>query len=109
MPRPDRTTLAPLDVACTMRDRRRPNASPRLNTSRRVQAACGGLPVLVAIPLPASAHSLGGLSTLPAPLTYFLAGVATLLIASFAVLTVRWPNARWQEAATIRPIKVPGW
>jgi hypothetical protein len=77
--------------------------------ARRTLLAGSGLLVSLSIPLPASAHSLGGLSNLPAPLTYFLAGVATALIAAFVVLTIRWPEPRWQAEPAIKPIKVPGW
>ena len=91
-----------------MPHREQSNARPR-PTLRRVLALGGALSVLIAIPLPARAHSVGGLSNLPAPLSYFLAGIATLLIATFAVLTVRWPRPRWQDEPTITPIKVPGW
>jgi hypothetical protein len=93
-----------------MPDRKPPlaRARPR-STPRRLLAVGGALSVLFAIPLPAPAHSVGGLSNLPAPLSYFLAGIATLLIATFAVLTVRWPRPRWQEEPTIRSIKIPGW
>jgi hypothetical protein len=93
-----------------MPDRDPPNVRARPRSKpRRLLAVGGALSVLVAIPLPAPAHSVGGLSNLPAPLSYFLAGIATLLIATFAVLTVRWPRPRWQDEPPIRPIKIPGW
>ena len=76
---------------------------------RRLQTIGLCAVALVAVPLPARAHGVGGLSNLPAPLSFFLAGVATVLIVSFAQLTLRWPNPRWQVEAPIRPIKVPGW
>jgi hypothetical protein len=69
----------------------------------------GSVGTVVSIPVPASAHSLGGLANLPAPLSYFLAGVATVLIAGFVVLTAWWPRPRWQDKPTIRRIRVPGW
>ncbi len=89
-------------------------SSPPLKTRCLGRPACvlvlvTGVLTLVTIPRPALAHSLGGLSSLPAPLTYFLAGVATVLIASSAVLTLFWRQARWQDGSRLRPFRVPGW
>lgn len=64
---------------------------------------------VVSIPVPASAHTLGGLSNLPGPLSYFLAGVATVLITGSILLSARWPRPRWHAEAPTRAIKVPGW
>jgi hypothetical protein len=64
---------------------------------------------VVSLPLPAAAHTLGGLNSLPAPLSYFLAGVATLLIAGFVLLAARWPSPRWQSGTKIKAIRIPGW
>ncbi len=63
----------------------------------------------LALALPASAHGIGGRSDLPVPLTYFLAGAATVLIVTFAGLSVLWPKPRLQQPPRIRPIKIPGW
>lgn len=81
----------------------------RLTTPSRVLLASLALGVMLSVPLPAAAHNLGGLSILPAPLSYFLAGVTTVMIAAFVVLTVRWPSPRWQAEPAIKPIRLPGW
>lgn len=88
----------------------RPHLGPRRSTSpgRLLVAGCG-LVAVVSLPLPAAAHTIGGLSNLPAPLSYFLAGVATVLITAFVLLTARWPSSRWQSGTPIRSIKAPGW
>lgn len=89
----------------------RPPSHARRTRRRASRAllAGGGIAAFLSIPLPASAHNLGGLSNLPAPVTYFVAGIATVLIAGFVVLTIRWPTPRWQHEPAIKPIKVPGW
>ncbi len=105
-----RTVLPDLDVRCTMRDTKRGQAiSPRRSGVGRAVLSGGVVIAILSIPTPALAHSLGGLSNLPAPLTYFVAGVATLLIASFGALTLLWPYARWQGAGPITRWKSPGW
>ena len=91
-----------------------PGSGVPLKTRCLGRATCvlvlvAGVLILVTIPRPALAHSLGGLSSLPAPLSYFLAGVATVLIATSALLTVFWRQARWQDGPTLRPFRVPGW
>ena len=83
-----------------------PSYRPRL--TRKALAGCA-LGVLLSLPLPAAAHTLGGRSSLPAPLSYFLAGVATLLVIGFVVLAAGWPRSRWQSGTQIRAIAVPGW
>jgi hypothetical protein len=77
--------------------------------NRILPAVCGLVVVVVSIPVPAGAHTLGGLSNLPAPLSYFLAGVATFLIAGSMLLSARWTRPRWQAEAPTIEINIPGW
>ena len=53
--------------------------------------------VVVAAPLPALAHGLGGRSDLPVPLEYFLVGALVVLLLSFGALAVLWPEPRLQD------------
>ena len=76
---------------------------------RRLGVGSAAATALVAIPLPALAHGIGGRSDLPVPLTYFLAGAATILILTFAALGVLWPKPRFQHPPQLRPIRFPGW
>ena len=86
-----------------------PSIPKRLGNTGQAIFFAGVVLVILSIPTPALAHSLGGLSNLPLPLTYFVAGVATLLIAGFAVLRLRWPDPRWQRVSPITRWEVPGW
>lgn len=76
---------------------------------RKLLALSGLVLVVVSTPIPAAAHTLGGLSNLPAPLSYFLAGGATVLIICSILLSARWPSPRWRAEAPAREIKIPGW
>ena len=102
----DRTAPACNDVALAM-PTTPTDEGPR--PSRIVPAVCGLVVVVVSIPVPAAAHTLGGLSNLPAPLSYFLAGMATILITSSILLSARWPGPRWQAEAPTMEINLPGW
>ncbi len=53
---------------------------------------------------PALAHGIGGRSDLPVPLSYFLAGAAAVLILSFLVLAVLWPQPRLQGGPARRAL-----
>ena len=48
------------------------------------------------IPLPSSAHGIGGRQDLPVPLELFLIGAASVLVVSFVALAVLWPRPRLQ-------------
>lgn len=78
-------------------------------TVRRLWVGSAALAAIVAIPIPALAHGIGGRSDLPVPLTYFLAGAATVLIVTFAGLGVLWPKPRLQQPPQLRRIGFPGW
>ncbi|HJR88240.1 MAG TPA: hypothetical protein VJ930_11365 [Acidimicrobiia bacterium] len=65
--------------------------------------------LLIAIPLPALAHGLGGRSDLPVPLGYAVAGALTVLVLTFVALVRLWPEPRMQEPPVLRPIRFPGW
>ena len=53
--------------------------------------------VLLALPVPAWAHGIGGRSDLPLPLEVFLVGGGVILVVTFVGLSLLWPEARWQE------------
>jgi hypothetical protein len=74
-----------------------------------VIASIGVIAVVVVWPARAMAHGIGGRSDLPVPLSYFLAGSATVLIVTFASLAVLWPRPRLQQEPVLRPIRIPGW
>ena len=60
--------------------------------------------LLVVAPAPAVAHGIGGRADLPVPLSYFAIGASAAVVISFMALAVLWPNARLQEAPTLRRI-----
>jgi len=78
---------------------------------RRVAAVAAGVVCLVALPLPALAHGIGGRSDLPVPLEFFLFGAAAVLLVSFGALAVLWPTPRFQQGPrfTGPGRAVPGW
>ena len=98
---------APGDVPCRVPASKRTVVGPTRTGRAGIVAAL--TLVLVSSSRPALAHGVGGLSTLPAPLSFFLAGVATLLVVLFAGLAVWWPLPRWQEKPAVKAIRVPGW
>ncbi len=68
---------------------------------------------LVAIPLPARAHGIGGRADLPVPIEFFLYGAGVVLILSFIALALLWPEPRMQDGPRSkvmadRPIGWPG-
>jgi hypothetical protein len=65
---------------------------------RRLKLVLSLVGVIVAIPLPASAHGFGGRLDLPMPLGVFVVATALVLVATFVVVSLRWPTARMQEA-----------
>lgn len=78
---------------------------------RRVGLVAGAALCLVALPLPASAHGLGGRSDLPVPVEYFLVGAAVVLLLSFGTLAVLWPTPRLQDGPQLsgRGLTAPRW
>lgn len=58
--------------------------------------------VVLAIPMPAFAHGLGGRSDLPVPLEYFLVGAFVVLLVSFGALAVLWSQPRLQGGPCYR-------
>lgn len=67
--------------------------------------------LLLAIPVPAWGHGIGGRSDLPLPLEVFLVGGGVILIVTFVALSVLWPEARWQQASDGRVLlqRIPRW
>lgn len=69
-----------------------------------------GALVLLALPLPARAHGIGGRGDLPVPLGFFVVGAASVLVITFVGLALLWPKPRLQELdPNRRSISVPGW
>ncbi|HEX9977310.1 MAG TPA: hypothetical protein VGB41_01670, partial [Acidimicrobiia bacterium] len=77
---------------------------------RRVAAVAAATACLLAVPLPALAHGIGGRKDLPVPLEFFLVGAAVVLLVSFGALAVLWPAPRLQAGPRFRGQgkKVPG-
>lgn len=67
--------------------------------------------LLVAVPLPALAHGVGGRGDLPLPLEFFLVGAGIVLLASFGALAVLWPEPRLQGGPVedARGRRIPAW
>jgi hypothetical protein len=62
------------------------------------------LGLVVAFPSVALAHGIGGRLDLPVPVSYFVAAAALVLIISFAVLSVMWPEPRLQDGPRHEPV-----
>ncbi len=75
--------------------------------TRRALALMGLVAAVVALPVPALAHGIGGRRDLPVPTEYFVIGAGVVLVLSFAALAVLWPKPRWQDPPAGRPITAP--
>jgi len=78
---------------------------------KRVVAVGAAALLLLAIPVPALAHGLGGRKDLPVPLEFFVVGAAVVLLVSFGALAVLWPTPRLQDGPRFRGDgrAVPDW
>jgi hypothetical protein len=52
---------------------------------------------IVVFPSVALAHGIGGRLDLPVPVTFFVGAAAAVLVVSFAVLALMWPEPRFQD------------
>ena len=73
-------------------------------TRRLVVTVGSALGLVVAFPSVALAHGIGGRLDLPVPVSYFVAAAAVVLIISFAVLSVMWPEPRLQDGPRHEPV-----
>lgn len=78
-------------------------------THRRAVLASVTMTAVIAWPSRAMAHGVGGRSDLPVPLSYFLAGAATVLVVTFLALAILWRRPRLQGEPAMKPIRFPGW
>lgn len=78
---------------------------------RRIAVVLGAVVLLTAVPATASAHGIGGRSDLPVPLEYFLVGAGIVLVLTFGLLAVLWPEPRLQDGPRPRGrgVVIPRW
>lgn len=62
---------------------------------------------LLAVPGVALAHGIGGRQDLPVPVEVFLVGAAVVLVATFVLLSVTWPEPRMQDPPRERILDWP--
>lgn len=66
------------------------------------------LVLVLAAPLPAAAHGIGGRLDLGVPVSYFAAGAGLVVLVSFVLLVALWPVPRLQAGPRYRPRRAPG-
>jgi len=72
-------------------------------TKRSVFTASATLGLTVAFPSVASAHGIGGRLDLPVPVSYFVVTAAVVLVVSFVVLSLMWPEPRFEDGPRHEP------
>jgi len=75
-------------------------------TKRSVFTASATLGLTVAFPSVASAHGIGGRLDLPVPISYFVVTAAVVLVVSFVVLSLMWPEPRFEDGPRHEPSAV---
>ena len=75
-------------------------------TKRSVLTVSATLGLLVAFPSVALAHGIGGRLDLPVPVSYFVVAAATVLVFSFVVLSLMWPEPRFQDGPLHEPSSI---
>ncbi len=75
-------------------------------TKRSIVVAGTTIGTVIAFPSVALAHGIGGRLDLPVPVSYFVATAALVLVISFVVLSVMWPEPRLQEGPLHEPSKL---
>ncbi len=73
-------------------------------TKRSVFTASATLGLTVAFPSVASAHGIGGRLDLPVPVSYFVVTAAVVLVVSFVVLSLMWPEPRFEDGSPHRSV-----
>ena len=72
-------------------------------TKRSVFTVGAALGLIVGFPSVALAHGIGGRLDLPVPVSYFVVTAAVVLVVSFVVLSLMWPEPRFEDGPRHEP------